>query len=313
MPKKRWLDSRRSRYIPTTGGAGYIPPSFSNSGNLPKSVSEVRHRLYKHINPNLPYTTDVIKGALDAILLDQVRDDLKYDYKWYRSLQHDDFNDIDAIYGQYLNIPKNERYSKHQLQKSKYKPSIGGENEEYYKLSLSKRLLDDFVDYTLNRVRPNSNEISAYFASKNLGNHTIGRGIDNNGEYISYYDKWDLNPFNGAGTMGNLPIVINKGSGDVSMGIGKPVNIYDRIYLNDYFGVPSTTRGTYLPEIVVLGRKSLKYGGTIHIKPENRGKFNALKKRTGKTTEELTHSKNPLTRKRAIFAQNARKWNHKKK
>ena len=46
-----------------------------------------------------------------------------------------------------------------------------------------------------------------------------------------------------------------------------------------------------------------KYGG-IHIKKKNRGKFNALKKRTGKTTEELTHSKNPLTRKRAIFAQN---------
>ena len=40
----------------------------------------------------------------------------------------------------------------------------------------------------------------------------------------------------------------------------------------------------------------------IHIKPENRGKFTALKKRTGKTTEQLTHSKNPLTRKRAIFA-----------
>lgn len=51
----------------------------------------------------------------------------------------------------------------------------------------------------------------------------------------------------------------------------------------------------------------------IYIKPKNRGKFNALKKRTGKTTEQLTHSKNPLTRKRAIFAQNARKWVHKKK
>lgn len=49
---------------------------------------------------------------------------------------------------------------------------------------------------------------------------------------------------------------------------------------------------------------------TINIKPENRGKFNATKKRTGKTTEELTHSKNPLTRKRAIFAQNAAKWRH---
>lgn len=51
-------------------------------------------------------------------------------------------------------------------------------------------------------------------------------------------------------------------------------------------------------------------GGSIHINPENRGKFNATKKRTGKTTEELTHSKNPLTRKRAIFSQNAAKWHH---
>lgn len=49
----------------------------------------------------------------------------------------------------------------------------------------------------------------------------------------------------------------------------------------------------------------------IHINPKNRGKFNALKKRTGKTTEQLTHSKNPLTRKRAIFAQNAKKWKKK--
>lgn len=57
----------------------------------------------------------------------------------------------------------------------------------------------------------------------------------------------------------------------------------------------------------------LKKGGSIHINPKNKGKFTATKKRTGKTTEELTHSKNPLTRKRAIFAQNAKKWNHKKK
>ena len=35
----------------------------------------------------------------------------------------------------------------------------------------------------------------------------------------------------------------------------------------------------------------------IHIKPENKGKFTATKKATGKTTEELTHSKNSLTKK----------------
>lgn len=55
---------------------------------------------------------------------------------------------------------------------------------------------------------------------------------------------------------------------------------------------------------------SFASGGSIHIKPENRGKFTETKRRTGKTTEELTHSSNPLTRKRAIFAQNARKWHH---
>lgn len=56
--------------------------------------------------------------------------------------------------------------------------------------------------------------------------------------------------------------------------------------------------------------QALKSGGGIHIKPENRGKFTETMKRTGKTAEELSHSKNELTRKRAQFALNARKWKH---
>ena len=50
---------------------------------------------------------------------------------------------------------------------------------------------------------------------------------------------------------------------------------------------------------------------SIEIDPKNKGKFTATKKATGKSTEELTHSKNPLTRKRAIFAQNAKRWSKK--
>lgn len=45
----------------------------------------------------------------------------------------------------------------------------------------------------------------------------------------------------------------------------------------------------------------------IKINPENKGKFNATKKRTGKSTEELTHSPNPKTRKRANFARMAKR------
>lgn len=55
-------------------------------------------------------------------------------------------------------------------------------------------------------------------------------------------------------------------------------------------------------------KKKFKKGGDIEIKEENKGKFTATKKATGKTTEELTHSKNPVTKKRAVFAQNASRW-----
>lgn len=61
---------------------------------------------------------------------------------------------------------------------------------------------------------------------------------------------------------------------------------------------------------VTLYPLPFKHGGSIHIKPENRGKFNATKSATGKSTEELTHSSNPVTKKRAVFAQNAKKWHH---
>jgi hypothetical protein len=49
---------------------------------------------------------------------------------------------------------------------------------------------------------------------------------------------------------------------------------------------------------------------SIHIKPENKGKFTAYKKRTGKTTEEALHSSNPHVRQMANFAKNAKKWHH---
>lgn len=81
---------------------------------------------------------------------------------------------------------------------------------------------------------------------------------------------------------------------------------------NNADNITETTMNNLEANYAALGGLLNQYsdGGSIHIKPENRGKFNATKKRTGKTTEELTHSKNPLTRKRAIFAQNAAKWKH---
>lgn len=53
-----------------------------------------------------------------------------------------------------------------------------------------------------------------------------------------------------------------------------------------------------------------KGGHKIHIKKENRGKFTALLKRTGKTASWYKAHGTPLQKKRATFALNARKWKH---
>ena len=48
----------------------------------------------------------------------------------------------------------------------------------------------------------------------------------------------------------------------------------------------------------------------IHIKKKNRGKFTALKKRTGKSASWFKEHGTPAQKKMAIFALNARKWKH---
>lgn len=88
---------------------------------------------------------------------------------------------------------------------------------------------------------------------------------------------------------------------------------YNNDILNKIAELGSASNSIGLDNIMQGYIDMMKKGSKIYIKPENRGKFNATKKRTGKTTEELAHSKNPVTRKRAIFALNSRKWNKGKK
>lgn len=64
----------------------------------------------------------------------------------------------------------------------------------------------------------------------------------------------------------------------------------------------------------------LKRGGSIqkgksgiHIKPENRGKFTRLKKRTGHSASWFKKNGTPAQKKMAVFALNSRHWNHSKK
>lgn len=58
------------------------------------------------------------------------------------------------------------------------------------------------------------------------------------------------------------------------------------------------------------GYNEFAKGGEIHIKPENRGKFTALKKRTGHSATWFKQHGTPAQKKMATFALNARKWKH---
>ena len=49
-------------------------------------------------------------------------------------------------------------------------------------------------------------------------------------------------------------------------------------------------------------------GGSIHIKPENRGKFTRLKERTGHSASWFKENGTPAQKKMATFDLNSRHW-----
>lgn len=81
-----------------------------------------------------------------------------------------------------------------------------------------------------------------------LGNATVGYGVDpEKGEYISYYDDWDINM---SGTP-NTKDTVGKYFG------GKPFELYDRLYLDEYYKINTKPDkgvyyGGYLPEIIIF-------------------------------------------------------------
>lgn len=292
-------------------------------------IDTVRERLYNNLIPVSYRTNDKYPWtrARDAIVNNEKESLEKFDER-----QRAGALARDEIYAQYLHIPKNKRRGiGFELKDSKYKPTLNDKGEHYYSINFGEdedkvrgaiinnamktsAVLDDGIDadgysdfYNLPGLLPNQVK-SSIVLNDLLGWHRVGRGIDpKKGDYVSYWDRWDLTPIGRTGE-------------DQSMGIGTPVNIYDRIYLDDYYGVdssayPGTYYGGYLPEIEILpkhkdGKLPGYADGKIHIKPANRGKFTALKKRTGHSASWFKAHGTPAQKKMAVFALNAKKWKH---
>lgn len=162
-----------------------------------------------------------------------------YDLKKLKELEKKMFAYEPAFHGEddpysedawriYLGKPQ----TKNTFNISNYKPTKSKEtNINYY--SLPEAFKEELYNlYSSNQIKEGANN---EFSFKNvfdevssrarvLGNFTVNKGKDERGDYISYYDKYDLNP--------NLPVV-GKTFG-LDNFVGKPFEIYDRIYTKDY-------------------------------------------------------------------------------
>jgi len=105
---------------------------------------------------------------------------------------------------------------------SKYSPSKKSEDNIIY-YAINKIFNKNFEESLLERDidMPYNEEIDY---NDIMGNFKIDKGEDEHGKYISYYDKWDLNPF-------DLRNPIN--NNEITTDIGKPFEIYNRIYYRD--------------------------------------------------------------------------------
>ena len=121
-------------------------------------------------------------------------------------------NRMDA-YNLYLGIPQNNNT----LEVSNQIPSKSTEkNKTYYKYNdeTKNKLAKELIDW----ANTTSDEKGVLTDVKQfvMGDYTASKGKDKRGEYISYFDNWNLDPL---------------GSQVKSLDFGKPFEMYDRIYV----------------------------------------------------------------------------------
>ena len=178
-----------------------------------------------------------------------------------------------ALFSKYYNLENTDFKPEDYIVESNYRPSKSTDPDaKYYTYKI-----DDGYDRSM-----------SFF--DNNGKVKIDSGSDENGNYISIYDTWDLAPF--GSRVGN------------QMG-GTPIEMYDRFYESENPRVYYRLKG-------MASDAEYASGGKIHIKPENRGKFTALKKRTGHSASWFKAHGTPAQKKMAVFALNSKHWSHKR-
>ena len=187
----------------------------------------------------------------------------------------------------------------------------GGKNGDLMDSKFNESVRDSFIDYLrkdpyYDEEHTNPKSFAAMIAGAyNMGNSSFkkklkkleaaGYNIRNSTDWVDAFDTTETRNYMKFVGLGQ------DGSGDLTI-----ENMNKKITLPKY---------QEAPQRLVLR----KTGGVImaksgiHIKPENRGKFTRLKRRTGKSASWFKAHGTPAQKKMAVFELNARHWNSGKK
>ena len=159
------------------------------------------------------------------------------------------------LWGMYLG--KGQKHNT--ITKSTYTPSRGSGKGTYYSIpkleeqigaigEIKAKDFNDFKNQVLTSTEGGNFGFNAVSGSRDekkakivanvqpLGDATISAGEDDKGYYISYYDKWDLNPFTGGSSVGGrISSAIGLDKLDDITGTEGP-EIYGRIYFDKKTG-----------------------------------------------------------------------------
>jgi len=132
------------------------------------------------------------------------------------------------------------------LPTSQYRPTKSSdENAVYYSSPATEQGLRERMTYWADKDRGIDNLMSMieshpdyheqeFGVGNVLGNYTLSKGTDDQGSYLSYYDKWDLNPI----SYGEEGFAKNLEEGFQSLIGVTPPEIYGRIYYDPSTGRP---------------------------------------------------------------------------
>ena len=260
---------------------------------LPKyedgKVGIIQKRLYRNILP-MDYDRPV-ERVFNAVMLN------KPESKEDHGQEPSSYKTANSLWAEYLGIPKEERLYKNDID------GVTTYNENgntYTELNNPHVIFGDIVNSTQGIIRKHATDGEWYWEDSpqvpynkkvdNKSNFVLGdfqtwRRIDpKRGEYIEYRDKYDINPYQptdniyGQSTYDDMKWydkiaskVVNKyvkkhPDKDASFGIGNPLDIKGKIYLEDIYGAPKGSSapdkgdyfGGWLPELSIIKYRNKK-------------------------------------------------------